>query len=163
MRFEARSMAVALIAMSGPGFAQDADDGAVGTLRVPALVRRAADKAAPGAKLAKAAVEVKDDGRMLYKLVGIDAKDREIEVEVTDQGHVLAVETRISMRQVPKPVIEALRLKTRGLKLDKAESVTRGGHILGYEFEGQNDDGNDVEVNVSRDGTTVRVDVFDKE
>jgi uncharacterized membrane protein YkoI len=137
-----------------------ANDGEVALSRVPAAVLKAAARAVPGARLSKAFISV-EDGQRFYEIEGLDARGREVEVEVTTRGQVLQVETTIPMGQVPRVVLDALRAKARGVKVENAEAVTRDGRLVAYEFEGENAEGDDVEVTVTTDGRSVTIDVDD--
>jgi hypothetical protein len=129
--------------------------------RVPATVVDAARKAAPGVKLSKALKTV-EDGKVYYDLIGIDARGREVDVELTARAQVLGVGTEIPMNEVPPAILTALRAKTKGMKFTDAETVTLGGRLISYRFEGETAGGDDVEVTVSPDGRSVEVDVDDE-
>ncbi len=122
--------------------------------KVPAPAVAAAKKAAPEVKWSGATKETKD-GKTTYELSGKDAAGAGIEVEVTADGKVEAVETEIPMSKVPKVVLDALKAKGKGFKANMAEEVRKGGKLTAYEFDGKDKDGKDAEVTVSADGKTV--------
>jgi hypothetical protein len=129
--------------------------------RVPEAVLAAAGKAAPGVKLTKA-VKAVEEGEIYYDLIGHDAQGREVDVELNARGQVLGVGVEIPFSAVPRPVIAALRAKTRGMKFTDAEAVTLNGRLIAYRFGGQTADGDDVEATVSPDGRNVEVVVDDE-
>jgi hypothetical protein len=131
-------------------------DGPIDLAKVPAKVRKAAEVAVPGAKLTSAFKGV-EDGATYYELSGKNPQGRAVEIEVTASGRVEAVETAISFREVPRVVLDALRAKMKGFKPETAEVVTQGGKLVGYEFEGEDPQGDDIEVQVSPDGKQVEV------
>jgi hypothetical protein len=123
---------------------------------LPAAVREAADKAVPGAKWEKAFKET-EKGKVIYEIKGDDAKGRDVEVEITADGKVLEVETEIAMSEVPEVVINALKAKLPKFKPEEVESVAKEDKVVGYEFKGDDEKGKDIEVYVSADGKTVKV------
>jgi uncharacterized membrane protein YkoI len=141
--------------------AQDVDETPILMNRVPAVVMEAAKAAAPGVRLTKATKTI-EEGRTYFDLYGQDGKGREVDVELTARGTVLGVAVEITMSQVPKVVIAALRAKARGMSFTDAEMITKNGRIISYRFEGETSDGDDVEATVSADGRTVEIDVDDE-
>jgi hypothetical protein len=123
---------------------------------LPAAVREAADKAVPGAKWEKAFKET-EKGKVIYAIKGDDAKGRDVEVEITADGKVLEVETEIAMSEVPEVVINALKAKLPKFKPEEVESVAKEDKVVGYEFKGDDEKDEDIEVYVSADGKTVKV------
>ena len=162
MRNDWRNVAAALGMMTILAGSTARGDGDLRIGQVPVEVRQAALKAVPGASLTSAFKET-DEGKTTYELSGKDARGREIDVEVTARGVVLAVETEVPISQVPRAVIDALRAKAKGLKFDSVEVVTRNGRIISYEFEGENAEGDEVEANVSPDGRTVDIEIDDED
>ena len=129
--------------------------------KVPAVVKQAADHAAPGVTWTKATKEV-EDGKTIYELVGKDAKGREVEVEVTPQGKVIEVETHIPMSEVPATVTDAFKAKYPGQKVTDTEAVSKDGKVVAYDFATKLK-GKDVEVRVSADGKTFEVEEAEDE
>jgi hypothetical protein len=137
---------------------QDEDETPVPMSRVPAAVRQAAEKAAPGVALTKALKTV-EEGTTYYDLIGRDARGREVDVEVTARGQVLGVGVEVAMAQVPAAVLNALRAKARGMTFTDAEAVSLNGKVFAYRFEGETAKGDDVEATVSADGRSVEIEV----
>jgi hypothetical protein len=137
-----------------PAFSSE--DGPIDMAKVPAAVKKAAEKAVPGGKLTKAATET-EDGKTIYELSGTDAKGHEVDVSLTAEAVVIEVETVIPMSEVPKVVSDALKAKAKEITISKAETVTKEGKITAYEFAGKNAAGKSVEVSVTPDGKTVKV------
>jgi uncharacterized membrane protein YkoI len=155
-----RVFAVSALTLFGsPVMAESADD-KIDLAKVPGAAVQAAQTAVPNARLTHAYKEV-EDGRTTYEVCGRDSQGRAVEIEVSARGAIRRVETAITAREVPKAVLDALRAKAQGMKLTKAEIVTRNGRLIGYEFEGENAEGDDVEVTVTPDGRAVEVDVVD--
>jgi uncharacterized membrane protein YkoI len=133
-----------------------ADEESVDLAKVPPAVLKAAEKAVPGGKLTKAAKET-ENGKTIYEIAGKDAKGRDVDVSVTAEAVVLEVETVIPMSEVPQVVTAALATQAKEIKVSKAETVMKEGKLTAYEFAGKNAKGENVEVEVSPDGKTVKV------
>lgn len=126
--------------------------------KVPAAVRKAADKAVPKAKWI-GATKVTSDGEVAFELDGMDSKGKEVTVSLAEDGTLNEIEREISMKDVPKVVSEALKQKVAGFKVSVAHSTTIDGKIVAYSFEGKRPkDKEEVDVTVSADGSSVDVD-----
>ena len=136
---------------AGPALAHEEK---VDLAKVPAPAVAAAKKVAPAVKWTGATKET-EEGKVLYELSGKDAAGTSIEVEVTADGKVQAVETEIPLSKVPKVVLDALKAKGKGFKASSAEEVRKDGKLTSYEFDGKDKDGKEVEATVSADGKTV--------
>ncbi len=136
--------------------------------KIPAAVLSAAEKDSKSLKL----IEVYSDsgyGRTIYELRYDDNKGGWIEFDYEENGALIAKETRITLDQVPPPVINALKLRAPKLKInkdniEKSERYNRlpnGKTIeqIWYEFDESDDldrgEGKKCDVEVSSDGTTV--------
>ncbi len=142
--------------------APEPDDDRIALSQVPAPVLKIVQKALPALRLSHAYKEL-DEGKTIYEVCGKDEQNRDVEVEITGRGVILGVETTIAAKEVPKVVIEALRAKARSIHFDSAEVVTRNGQVIAYEFEGENAQGDEVEVTVSPDGRTVEIEEVDED
>lgn len=126
--------------------------------KVPPAVRQGADKAVPGAKWMKAFQSTEED-ETLFGLIGRDAKGREIEVELTPAGRVLEIETGMPMNDVPKPILDVVSAKARGVKIERARSVSQNGAVVAYSFHGKNARAQVVAIRVSKDGKAIQIEV----
>jgi hypothetical protein len=133
-----------------------ADDQPIPLDKVPAIVREAAGKAAPGIIWSKATKET-EKGKTTYELTGKLADGREISAQVSEQGKLLEVETEINLADVPTVVTSALKTKMPKFKAEEAVTVSRDGKLVGYEFEGKIADGKEIIVFVSSDGKKVEI------
>jgi hypothetical protein len=106
--------------------------------RVPANVKAAAGRVAPGVAWTKACKETAE-GKTFYELCGKDAANRRIETEVADDGVVKEVETEIGESAVPANVRQVFRAKHPDFKASGAEQVVRNGQLFAYDFEGKKD------------------------
>ena len=129
------------------------EDEEVGLEAVPVAARRAAGRAVPDAKWAKA-WKVAEPGPASYELSGSDASGDDVGVTVTAAGEVTEVEHEIELTRVPKVVRAALRAKLPKFKPQEALSVRRAGQIVGYTFEGKQG-AEELDIFVSADGKTV--------
>jgi hypothetical protein len=126
--------------------------------KVPAKVRRAADKAVPGASWSSAYKD-EEDGEVIYELEGKDRQKRSVTVEVSAQGEVNEVETEIPFKEVRENVQAALRKKMPRFKVSTAFEVREDGKVVGYNFEGKRPrDKEEIVVFVSADGKEVEID-----
>jgi uncharacterized protein YpmB len=155
MRFVALSVGIAAsVCVQARGAA---DEKKIDLAKVPAVVRQAAEKAAPGVKFTAASKET-EKGKTTYELEGRNAQDREVTVEVTAAGKVLEVETEIELNEVPKVVSNALKAKMPGFQAIEASTIHKDGKLVWYGFEGKNAKGEELDVLVSPDGKTVKED-----
>jgi hypothetical protein len=142
-KWRAMVMALGLAgAMAGPVLAQS-EIRSIKPEQLPALVREAAQKAAPGVRWSKA-FRGTIEGRTSYLLVGKDGKGREVEVETNDRGKIRSVETTVPMNEVPKNVLEVVR-HDENAKNWKITAVKRSragdGKGESYTFYGPNEEG----------------------
>ena len=121
--------------------------------KVPSSVRKAVDKAVPGAKWENAYSE------MTYELEGRDGKGRAVVVEVTDDGEVNDVSTEIPIKEMPEAVVAAFKSKMPRFKASAVYESRHKGRVVGYSVEGRRPkDKNDIGLFVSPDGKTVEID-----
>jgi hypothetical protein len=154
------TLAMFVVAICFPGFGSApawADD-SIALSKVPAPVKLAAQKAVPGIKIMEA-MKGMEEGVVIYTIVGENAKGLDVEVEVTADGHVQAISVEMSLQDVPKVVMTALRTKVKGFKPTDVMAVYDASNkLMEYSFEGKDAKGKDIEVAVSADGSIVEVD-----
>jgi uncharacterized membrane protein YkoI len=121
--------------------------------KVPAAVKAAADKAAPGVRWKKAEKE-QEHGKMIYELKGRDPKGGKMEVEVSPDGKQVSVEKPVSLDAVPTAVKTAANTAVPGAKWKWAEQETEAGKTL-YELKGRGPNGKKVKLEISPDGKHV--------
>ena len=114
------------------------DDETIDLSKVPAVVKKAAERAAPGVKWTRATRET-ENGQTIYELSGTDAEKIEIEVEVTAAGKVIEVETEVQLSEIPKAVIAAARAKYPTFTPTEGEKVVRDGKLYAHDLEGKLD------------------------
>ncbi len=149
--------------------ARAAEEKPVEMTAVPAVVKAAAEKAAPKAKLTKAMMEI-EHGQKVYELQGM-MDGKKIEVDVMEDGRVDEIETEIMMDAVPAEVSAALKKRVPNFKpkfIEKSERpmMAAGGGAgdgeaeVYYEFEGQEGE-MACDVEVSADGKTLLIEEND--
>jgi hypothetical protein len=90
-----------------------------------------------------------------YEATGTDAKGHELTASVTSDGRA-TVRTALRLDEVPSIVSDALRAKRPAFRPTSVASVAEQGMVL-YVFEGEEREGEGIEVSVSPDGKTVAV------
>lgn len=130
--------------------------------QVPKKVRQAAEKAAEGNKLTQAAWE-EEGGQKVYELSGKTGEDRNIEIDVDEQGNVLEVEHEIAMNEIPTEVEQTLNRFLRGFRGEFVEKSVRPakGNQVWYEFEGKDADGQMIDVEIREDGGKIKIELED--
>ncbi len=103
--------------------------GAVEVAKVPAKVREAAEVIVPGAKWT-AADSSKEDGQVVYELEGTDGKGRKVYVEVSADGTVTEVQTKIALTDPPIAVWEAVAKSQPTFEAATAYEVRSGDKLL---------------------------------
>lgn len=91
--------------------------------KLPKAVTDAVKKKFPDAELKSAEIE-KENGKDVYEVV-IKNKDQTIEVTLSPEGKILAVEKEMAAKDLPKPVTEALESKYPKATIKKVEEVTK--------------------------------------
>jgi len=126
--------------------------------KVPAVVRKAADKAVTGATWTTAYL-VRDEEKSFYELEGKIAKGRVVIVTITPDGIAEDVTTEIPVKEVPESVMAALKAKYPRFKSKVAFEISEDGKVTGYDFEGRRPkDKHDIGIYVSADGETIEID-----
>ena len=121
--------------------------------KVPAKVRKAAEKEIPGGKFESASTQI------VYELEGKDAKGRAVTVEVDEEGEVGEVNTELAVKDVPEAVMSALKAKMPKFKIESVFESKQEGKVQGYSFEGKRPrDKEEIGVFVSPDGKTIEID-----
>jgi len=93
--------------------------------KVPTAIKKAADAVAPKTKWLNAFQET-EEGQVTYELDGKDAQDRDVNVVLTAQGKVTAVELQIPLKEVPQPVRTVVMAKLPKFKPATAFNIRRG-------------------------------------
>ncbi len=126
--------------------------------KVPAVVRKAADKAVPKAKWESATKETEDKKEFWYELEGKDAKGRYVHVTVSTDGTVDEVSTEIEFKDAAKVVKDALKAKFPKFKVDTSYEIRKDEKIERFDFEGKRPkDKEEITISVSPDGKSVEV------
>lgn len=92
--------------------------------KVPKAVLDAVKAKFKDAKLISAQKE-NENGKLLYE-INLKVKGQTIEVSATPDGKIVSIEKTIAVKDLPKPVAEALEKKYPKATLKKAEEVTEG-------------------------------------
>jgi hypothetical protein len=151
--------ALAAAALPGAGRVLGAppDEHEIDLKNVPAHVKTAASKAAPHVQW-KTAYKSDVDGEVMYELEGMDHKKRDVTVILNAEGKVEEIETEIPVKEVPAPVMAALKAKMPNLEIVAVTEIQEGKKIVAYDFEGtQPSSDKPIGVYVSADGKTVKL------
>jgi hypothetical protein len=119
---------------------------------VPPVALVAAQQAALGVELTEAGVDVDEAGVGVYEISG-----EGIEIDVTPLGVIVEIEEEISNEDVPGDVLEALERRVPGLSVTLIEKSLRKSVQVFYEFSGETEDGNVLDVEISEDGGQVLI------
>lgn len=116
--------AVAVVALAVPALAQDHKEKDNKKGSTPDAVKKAVEKAYPGAKI-DGCKEEKEDGKVQYE-VKIETKEKQkLELDVAEDGKILLVEEPISVEKVPAAVMDAFKKKYPGATAKKANKQTK--------------------------------------
>jgi hypothetical protein len=100
-----------------------ADEEKIALDKLPKAVTDAIKKAYPDAEL-KSAEKEKANDKEVYEVV-VKNKDATLEIVLTPEGIILAVEKEIAVKDLPKAVADAIEAKYPKSTLKKAEEVTK--------------------------------------
>jgi hypothetical protein len=134
------------------GAAARADEEKIALDKLPKAVTDAIKKAYPDGELKKAEKE-KADGKETYEVV-VKNKDETLEIILTPEGKILAVEKEIAIKDLPKAVTEAIEAKYPKSTLKKAEEVTKDKKVT-YEVVIETADKKKLEVELDPKGKFV--------
>ena len=149
---------LASVGLFGLGSLARAGDDEIDLDKVPAKVKKAADKAVPRAAWTSASRSV-EDGEVTYELEGADAHKRYVWVEVTAEGTVNEVQAEIPFKEVPEVVKAALKGKMPRFLATTTYEVRHEGKVIRYDFEGKRPrDKEEIGVYISADGKDIEVD-----
>jgi hypothetical protein len=106
--------------------------------KVPAKIKKAADKAVPGAEWSTATKST-EDGETTYELEGGDEDDRYVYVSVSEDGTVGEVQTEITQKDLPAAVKKALNKAApkSKFKVSTVYEVKEDGEVSRYDIEGK--------------------------
>jgi uncharacterized membrane protein YkoI len=130
MRTVIGGMAVALVVLAGAARADEEEK--VPLDKLPKAVVDAVKEKFPKAELLSADKE-KEDGKTLYEVAIKDGKQK-IDVTVTPEGKIVAIEKEIAASDLPKAVVEALESRYPKATIQKAEEITKEDKVAVYEM-----------------------------
>ncbi|QGJ71014.1 Hypothetical protein PBC10988_27170 [Planctomycetales bacterium 10988] len=128
--------------------------------QVPTAAWDAASKAAEGVRFTQAAMEM-EQGKKVYELSGKNFEGCQYEVDVTADGKVLEVEQQITIDEVPATVRRAIERRAQQFQAKKIEKSIRPYQGVWYEFEGQNGQGEHIDLEISSCGTMCKIELED--
>jgi hypothetical protein len=99
--------------------------------KLPKPVLDAAKAKFPDAELVSAGKE-DEDGKVTYEVTLRD-KGQKVDVELTADGAILAIEKAITVKDLPKEVAEALEQKHPKATIKRVEEITKQDKIAAYE------------------------------
>jgi uncharacterized membrane protein YkoI len=119
-----RSALVVVVSLVFGAAPSRADEEKIPLDKVPAKVKEAIKAKFPAAELVSAEKE-KEDGKTVFEVV-IKNAGQKIEVIVDETGKIVAIEKVIAVKDLPKPVVEALEKKYPKATIKKVEEVLKG-------------------------------------
>ncbi|WP_149031185.1 hypothetical protein [Moorena producens] len=118
---------------------------------VPAAAMTAATAAA-GVSPTDAAIEIEDDGKLIYGLSGQNSQGNRFEVDVNAIGEIQELEEEIDQSQVPPEVLKGLRVWLPDFQPTVIRRSVRAGDEVVYEFNGKDVQGNNLQVEMPSKG-----------
>jgi biopolymer transport protein ExbD len=156
----AGGVATAVLGTAGPAAAAP---GEVALAKVPAAIKEAAERVVKGAKWSQA-IKSREEDQEVYELVGEDARGKTLTIEVSSDGKVMAVERQIDVKDLPKPVSDAVSAKFPAFKAENVLEMYLADDIrdlskaeLAYQLNGTAAKGKDLTVEVTADGKITEV------
>ena len=132
------------------------DEDSITMKDVPFAVKAAAQAAGNGVTFEKVDLDL-DNGTATYELAGKGADGKIIEIDVLSDGTIEEVEQEISMDNVPDAVKKMLAKYMPKFKPDKAEKSTRTNFEVFYEFDGQDENGGELDIEIRSDGKQITI------
>jgi hypothetical protein len=133
--------------------------------QVPKAVKDAATAKFPGAEWRGAAKETKE-GKTLYEM-SITHKAHKMDVSFKPDGTLVVVETEVAEAELPANVLQAVKRKYPGAKINLVESVKKGPELKKevdyYEFHLTAADKKSIEDEVDSKGKILNSEVGAKE
>ncbi len=118
--------------------------------QVPAAVKATIEKEGQGAKVEEIEKET-EDGKTVYSVEFLKGKEKS-EIEVAEDGKVLAREAEVSLDQVPAAVKAAIEKEGQGAKVEEIEKETVDGKtVYSVEFIKEK-----TEIEVAEDGKVLK-------
>jgi uncharacterized membrane protein YkoI len=128
--------------------------------KVPKAVLKAVKAKFKGAELVSASTE-KDNGKLVYE-INLKHRDQKIDVSLTPDGKIVSIEKTIAVKDLPRPVTEAINSKYPKAEYKRAEEVTEDGKTS-YEVLLVTAGKKKIEVVLDRDGKILKEEKQDKE
>ncbi len=128
--------------------------------KVPKAVLKAVKAKFKGAEVVGALTE-KDNGKLVYE-ISLKQGKQKIDVSVTPDGKIVSIEKIIAVKDLPRPVTEAIDGKYPKAKIRTAEEVTEGGK-KSYEVLLVTADREKIEVVLDRTGKILKEEKQGKE
>jgi len=153
MRSTIKAGAAVALAMAGWAAGARAHEEKIALDKVPAAVMKAAKARFPGAEIKGAEKEV-EDGKTTYE-IGLVHEGHKIDVVITPEGTVKAVETTIEATDLPAAVTAAITAKYPQAAVKKAERIEEDGKTT-YEVKLMPAKGKAVEVLMDSKGKVLK-------
>jgi uncharacterized membrane protein YkoI len=144
------------------GMAARADDDKeekVALDKVPEAVLKAVKAKFKGAELVSAQTE-KEDGKTIYE-INLKDKGQNVDVSLTSDGTIVSVERTIAVKDLPKPVLDAINSKYPKAEFKIVEEVTEKG-TTNFEVLLVTAEKKTFEVVLDKDGKIVKEESKDK-
>ena len=150
------AMAESPAAETDSGITEAIDEVTMNLSDAPAPALAAARAAVPDVELTTLKAEL-EDGVASYEFSGTDAAGRQVEVDTTAAGEVTEIEREVAFEDVPAEVMDLLDAELPGFTPERAERSERPDGSIVWEFDGYNEAGETVDVEVA-DGVVSAMD-----
>jgi hypothetical protein len=134
---------------------QAAEEPKIDLATLPAKVREAADRRAPGVKWSQASPS-EEDGHVLYELQGKDANGRKVTIEVTGEGKVTSLQAEIALGELPAAARKAADRNFAQAKWSVVRKSEENGQVL-YDLEGKGAKGREISLEVTAEGKVTKI------
>jgi hypothetical protein len=127
-----------------------ADEEKVPLNEVPKAVMKVVKAKFPEGELVGASKET-EKGKTIYE-VSLKDQGHKVDVEVTAEGKIVAIEKEIAAKDLPEAVATALNKKYPGAKIQKVEEITKSDQVSAYEAVIVTEDKKRLEVSFNPEG-----------
>jgi hypothetical protein len=152
---------VVFVGLLGVGSIAPAQEAEIPLDQVPKTVLESAKAKFPGAKIKEASKET-EEGKTVFELEMTHESHR-MDVTFKDDGTLVVVETRVAEKDLPANVLQAVKDKYAGSKINLAESVKNGPEVKEeadhYELHITTADKKSLEVEISPKGKILKTEV----
>ena len=143
-------------ALAVPAFAQDEQVMTMADVPPPVLARAETIAMSMGVTIDSVGLDL-DNGTATYEFAGKLPSGMAFEIDVDADGTVEELEEQIEAAAVPQPAMDLVARYLPGFAPELVEKSTRGDFVVFYELEGNNAQGNAIDVEVRADGRQILI------